>query len=169
MENPNKGGMYLKQAYEYFKNREDVLFLIIGGDKNTQLANNVINISYIFDEIQIAKYYSAADLFIYPSLADSFGLVVAEAMACELPVITFETGGIPEILKHEEHGYIAKQKDIKDFIKGIELFIENPDLKLKASLIARETIERKFNIDKMIDTYTQLYDEVFEKRKQVKK
>jgi len=166
-ENPNKGGVYLKKVYEYFKDREDILFLIIGGDENSQLDNNIINISYIFDETEMAKYYSAADLFIYPSLADSFGLVVAEAMACKLPIITFATGGIPEIMQHVEHGYIAEQKNSEDFIKGIELFIENIDLKIKAGSMARENIEKNFTIDKMINDYTRLYDEVFEKRKKV--
>jgi glycosyltransferase involved in cell wall biosynthesis len=161
-QNPNKGGEYVKQAYESLKDREDLLFIAIGGEEIAYIAPNYLNVAYVYDEELMAKYYSASDLFIYPSLADTFGLVAAEAMACNTPVITFETGGIPEVVKHLKTGYIAKYKDSTDFINGINMFLNDDNLRINTGQNARKVIEDKFTLDIMINNYIQLYKETAE-------
>ncbi len=64
----------------------------------------------------VAKYLSASDIFLYPTLMDSFGLIIAESLACSCPVVTFHTGGTAELVIHKENGYVARHKDYDDLL-----------------------------------------------------
>ena len=105
----------------------------------------------------MAEYYAASDLFLYPSLADNCPLVVLESMASGTPVIAFETGGIPELITNMRSGYIARYKNVDDFVKGISLFLNDVDLRAKAGLSARKDVEKHFTLDKMVTLYDELY------------
>lgn len=154
-----KGGNYLVQAYEALKHRADLFFVTIGGNKD-DTKENWLNIDYIHDTWRLAQYYAASDLFVYPSLAESFGLVVGEAMACGTPAVAFSVGGIPEIVNHMETGYLAEYKDAADFIKGILYFIDDPEKLKKAGQKASLDIHENFSLQKMINEYLALYEEL---------
>jgi glycosyltransferase involved in cell wall biosynthesis len=160
LKNPAKGGEYIQKTYEYFKDNKDILFVCTGGKERNYRNDNFLEFEYIKDENLMAKFYSASDLFIYPSLADNSPLVVLESLACQTPVIAFKTGGIPEQVKHMQSGYIANYKDEEDFIKGIETFLSSENLISNAKLIARQTIEENFTLDKMISEHIKLYKEI---------
>ncbi len=147
--NPQKGGKYVVQAYNHFKSNPDIVFLCIGGKKEFN-APNWVDIPYISDEKTMALYYSAADLFIYPSMAETFGLVVAEAMACGTPVVAFNNTAIPEIVDHVQNGYLAENRNIEDFINGINLFLNNDEIRNFAVANSRLKIGKYFTLDKMI-------------------
>ena len=108
----------------------------------------------------MAQYYSSADLYIFPTLADNAPLTVLEAMACGLPVVTFDTGGVPEIVKHMESGYVAKYKDQDDFNQGLFLLLNDEELREKMSKKAVETIREKFTLDIMVNNYIKLYEQL---------
>jgi len=154
------GGDYLLKALEQIDD-ENVFFLDIGSkenlDKRVKKTIQWASIKYINNETTMAEYYAAADLFLYPSLADNCPLVVLESMACGTPVITFETGGIPELITNMRSGYIARYKDVDDFVKGINLYLNDADLRTKAGLSARRAVEEHFTIEKMLDLYEELY------------
>jgi len=163
LKNPAKGGEYVKKAYEYFKNNGDILFVCTGGQKRQYISDNFLEFEYITDENLMAKFYSASDLFIYPSLADNSPLVVLESLACGTPVVAFATGGIPEQVNHLEAGYVAGYKDEQDFIKGTELFLFDENLRHNCGLNARRVVEEKFTLDKMVSEYIKLYEEISNK------
>lgn len=160
--NPQKGGKYVLEAYNKLKNNTDILFICIGGKNKEINASNWIEIPYINDENTMALYYSAADLFIYPSLAETFGLVIAESMSCGTPVIAFNNSAIPELITHNQTGYLAENENINDFMNGINSFLADEKLRISASGQARNTVLEKFTLDKMIDNYISLYNEVFD-------
>lgn len=164
-ENPFKGGKYIKKIINILRSKQDIHLICVGGQGEDSA--NVTNVPYLFDDSHLAKYYSAADLFIYPTLADTFPYVILESMACGTPVVSFQAGGVPEQLEHLETGYIAKYKDLEDFLKGILLFMENKRFRMTASQKAREVIEEKFTLDRSIDEYEKLYHEIWEKRKRL--
>ena len=160
IKNPQKGGKYLYEAYNRLKNNAELLFLNIGGGNSSKLTKNWIDVPYINDEKTMALYYSASDLFVYPSMAETFGLVVAEAMSCGTPVVAFNNTAIPEIIEHMKTGYLAENKNIEDFINGINLFLSNDELIKSAIIQSRKKIELFFTLDKMISNYINLYQEV---------
>ncbi|KPJ57002.1 hypothetical protein AMJ49_03100 [Parcubacteria bacterium DG_74_2] len=158
--NPFKGWQFIEKTLEHYKNDKGILFLSIGGKKEGQF-NNIRYIKYIDDDSLLAKYYSVADIFLYPSLADTFGLVVAESLACGTPVITFNTGGIPELVFHKKNGYIAKYKDFDDLINGIEYIFGLNETEIKEmSKNCVKKIKENFTLDKMTEEYLKLYKEI---------
>ncbi len=158
--NPQKGGKYLIETYKRLRNKNDYLFINLGADKPGE-KKNWLDIPYITDEKHLALYYSAADLFIYPSMAEVFGLVVAEAMACCTPVVAFNNTAMPELINHMQTGYLAENKNVEDFIEGIKTFMENDNLRKNAGISSRERVELKFTLDRMINEYIELYLEVY--------
>ena len=142
---------------EWVRKKNEYFFLIIGGEVDV-FEENVRYISYLSDKSIIAKYLSAADVFIMPSLQEVFGLVAAESMACGTPVVGFNTGGIPEIIDHKISGYTSKCHDFGDLIKGVEYicnleFSEYEKMSDKAKFRVKENFGKK----KMIESYSKIY------------
>ena len=159
--NPYKGWEYVEKIIKKFKERDDMYFICIGGDNNLlyKQDSNVHYVPKISDPAILAKYYSSADFFLYPSLADSFGLVVAESMSCGTPVLTFETGGILEIVEHKINGYIAKYRDTEDLIIGLEYLLNLSEFEY--NIMSDNSIKRikdNFTEEKMIEKYVELYN-----------
>lgn len=163
--NPSKGGNFIIDAMDHFKDDENVVFLVVGHEIDLE-RNNLISKGYIFDQNELAKYYSSADLFIFPSLSETFGFVTVEAMACGTPVISFDYSATSEIVQHMECGYLAKYKDSKDFINGIATFLNDDELRSHASISARRIFLEKFTLNKCLQGYQNLYQEIWNKNKE---
>lgn len=68
--------------------------------------------------------YNSADVFVLPSLEDNLPNTIMEAMACGVPCVGFNVGGIPEMIEHKKTGYVAKERDADDLAKGINWVLE---------------------------------------------
>lgn len=111
-------------------NRLDSRFqlVIVGTDDiiEKQLPNNVIKIRRTANPKELAKIYSSADLFINPTREENYPTVNMEAIACGTPVITFNTGGSPEI-PDENTGAVVKTNSLEEMYKLIiEIYNNNP-------------------------------------------
>lgn len=160
--NPFKGWQYIEKTIERFKDNKNILFLSIGGKKESQqFINQVRYVKYTDDDSLLAQYYSAADLLLYPSLADTFGLVVAESLSCGTPVVTFKTGGIPEIVTNKKTGYIAEYKNLNDLIKGVEYVfgLTNDEIR-EMSQDSTQRIRENFTLDIMTNNYLDRYQRI---------
>jgi protein O-GlcNAc transferase len=155
--NPSKGGEYFHKVYDCLKSNE-FFFISIGGNKTGFKDKNWMEIDYIDDQIKMASYYSLSDLLVYPSVNDVFGLVVAESLACGTPVVTFRTGGIPEIVEHMKTGYIAPQGDIDKIIDGVMIYYNNVELRKRVEIDGPLRVKQKFSVDVMVDNYIRLYE-----------
>ena len=122
-----KGFRYLKEACEHLmQDRPDLAsemgVVVLGGDAQTvksALPLPVYTVGYLNNEAEIAQLYNAVDLFVTPSLQDNLPNTIVEAMACGTPCVGFHVGGIPEMISHEQDGYVARYKDSNDFAHGI--------------------------------------------------
>ena len=162
LNNPYKGGEYVKKIIN-LHDKSEILFINIGGGTLTEKGNRVWNISYLSDSAQMAKYYSASDLYLYPTLADNCPLVVLEAMACGLPVLSFNTGGIPELVKHMETGYISKYKNIDELNNGLLRILNDTDLRENMGVKAIEIVQKLFTKEIMNQKYLALYNNLLQK------
>ncbi len=84
-------------------------------------------LGYVSDARRIAQVYSAADLFVTPSLEDNLPNTIMEAMACGVPCVGFKVGGIPEMIDHLKTGYVARYQDEDDLAQGIEWALTQAD------------------------------------------
>jgi glycosyltransferase involved in cell wall biosynthesis len=145
---PYKGWPYLQKALELLKDDDTTkgaTVLIFGSAYNKEIADAIPFktrfMGYLLDEYSMALVYNAADVFVAPSLAESFGYVVMEALSCGTPVVGFPVGGFPEMISHKENGYLAKYKDAADVSEGIKFCLDNnirgyllPDIRPEATL-----------------------------------
>jgi len=164
--NPQKGFSYLINALKKIKDKTNVSLLIVGDNGRFKLDGfETINAGLIDSERKIAEYYACADILLYPSIQDNCPLVVLEAMSCGLPVVTFNTGGIPELVQHKKTGYIAKYKNVDDLTKGINLLLKNPGLRKKYGVQSRRRIIEKFTLKKQVQNYLRLYHKLLDGNK----
>ena len=122
-----KGFRYLKEACEHLVQNYPELarqmgVVVLGGDAETMksaLPLPVYTVGYLSNEAEIAQLYNAVDLFVTPSLQDNLPNTIVEAMSCGTPCVGFNVGGIPEMISHEQDGYVARYRDSQDFAHGI--------------------------------------------------
>ncbi len=108
----------------------------------------------------IADYLSVADLFMLPSETESFGLSALEAMACEVPVIATNTGGLPEVVLDRETGFLVPVGDTAAMAeRAIELFRDEAKHRAMAARGRAWAIER-FNTETVIPQYERLYERI---------
>jgi L-malate glycosyltransferase len=106
-----------------------------------------------------APILQISDLFLLPSETESFGLAALEAMAEGVPVISSNTGGIPEVNKHEFSGYLSNVGDIEDMSKNA-LKVLSSDENLKKFRTQALVQAHQFSITSILPMYEKLYDEV---------
>jgi len=114
---------------------------------------------------QVEEVLSVADLFIMPSEKESFGLAALEAMACEVPVISSNAGGIPELNVQGVTGFMSEVGDVEDMVKNALTILDPqnlPDFKRNALARAKE-----FDINNIMPRYEAFYDEVLDRFKAV--
>lgn len=111
----------------------------------------------IYDHrILMSLIYSSADVYVSPTLAESFGKTIAEASLCCTPVVCFGIGGTLDLVKHKNTGYLAKYKDSEDLLKGIQWVIENNDNQ-SIGQKAREYINSFCNSDLVIQQHQEMW------------
>ena len=158
VKNPFKGREFVSEAFEKLKNRNDILFLNIGGEES-QKSENWLDFGYVNNPKTMAKLYSAADIFLFPTLADNCPLTAIESLACGLPVVTFETGGVPEIVENEKSGLIVEYKNGEKLVKALEKLLDNDELREKMAENA-VNVSKKFSSKIMAEEYFELYKEL---------
>jgi glycosyltransferase involved in cell wall biosynthesis len=127
--------------------------------KNLILHKNMKPLPYL-NSIELAQLYSSVDALIFPSRLEGFGLVVAEAMACGLPVIIANSSALTELVDHNITGFLCEKDNIDDFVKTILHLRDNPKLCKTIGENAKNPAIEKFNISSMIENYILLYTSV---------
>jgi len=107
----------------------------------------------------MAALYSVADVFVNPSLQESFGYTILESMLCGTPVVGFNTGAISEIIQHKINGYLAAMKSAEDLAAGI-LWILRSEKAETISKNARSTMLKKFQEEEASAAHISLYKRI---------
>jgi glycosyltransferase involved in cell wall biosynthesis len=148
-----KGLQYVNKIIDQYKNNPNILFITLWNFESKKISDNLREIWYISQEM-VSKYFNSADIFLYPTLMDSFGLVVSESISCWCPVVTFETWWVPEIVKHKKDWYVAICKDYTDLVFGFERVLNN---------VVSPKLDDMFTQQRMVDEYSDLYFSLFDK------
>jgi glycosyltransferase involved in cell wall biosynthesis len=129
------------------------------------LQEHVIFIDEVPQE-ELVAFYSMADIFVLPSIVnengetEGLGVVMLEAMACELPVIASNVGGIPDIIRNGETGLLVRPKDPQEISQKIITILT--DEKLRRALIenGRDVIDATFSWEVVSNNFMNLYRDV---------
>lgn len=158
IKNEFKGGKEVLKLANRYTNRDDILFVVIGetDKKYEEEYRNLVIYPQIGKKEELATFYNASDALLFPSYRENFPLVILEAMACDIPVVAYDVGGIKESLEHKITGYIARYRDQKDLAAGLEYVLHTH---FKSDTIRKRSIER-FSLAKMIDRYEELYGDM---------
>lgn len=108
----------------------------------------------------IREKLGQADLFLLPSQLESFGLAALEAMACEVPVIATNAGGVPEVIENGVDGYLVEPGDVKPAAKYAIDLLSRADRGREMGQIARKNARRKFCANDVIPMYERYYEQV---------
>ena len=101
-----------------------------------------------------------ADVLLLPSEFESFGLVALEAMSCEVPVVATNVGGIPEVVKHGETGFLGELGNVKQMGEQVLRILKDPDLKAKMAAAGRRRAVEVFDQRNIVPLYEKYYEKV---------
>ncbi len=144
--------------------------LMIGDGPERNQAEALCRELHICDDIRflgkleaVEEVLSVADLFMMPSEKESFGLAALEAMACEVPVISSNVGGVPELNVQGETGFLSEVGDIEDMTRKALFILDKNNL----STFKKKALERaqQFDIEKILPLYESYYRKVIESTK----
>jgi N-acetyl-alpha-D-glucosaminyl L-malate synthase BshA len=125
---------------------------------------NCDHVRFLGKQDAIEDLLAIADLFILPSEQESFGLAALEAMACEVPVISSNAGGIPEINIQGQTGFLSNVGDVEDMAKNA-IYILEDEARLKQFKKNAFQQAKQFDIKKILPVYVDYYTKVIEAAK----
>lgn len=143
--------------------REGKISLVAFGppqDDLKKLTRGIKSFGYIEDNERLATIYSAADAFLLPSKEDNLPNTMLEAMACGTPVLSFEVGGIPDMIKNGVTGYMAPPFDSEKFGDSVLRLVFNGQERKRMSINCRRLIENKFKLRDQARSYLNLFQEL---------
>jgi len=111
---------------------------------------------------EINKILCLSDLFLLPSTKESFGLAALEAMANAVPVISSNAGGLPEVNEHGVSGFLSSVGNVEEMAENA-LYILEDENRLKKFKEAAQQVSQKFDIEKILPHYEQVYEEAIRK------
>lgn len=112
----------------------------------------------------LIKLYKISDIFIFPSVIESFGIVIIEAMAAGLPVIACKVPGSKDLIKNNRNGFLICKDNTQQFVDTINNFYGNKNLLKRIKLSCLGSV-RKFDWIKVSDRYIDLYTKIIKKNK----
>lgn len=160
-----KGGDLLAAALQRLSPalRRELMLLVMGdGDDGVTrgLGLDVRRLGQVVDPETKSLAYSAADLFLFPTRGESFGLVALESLACGTPVVSFRVGGVPDHVRHGTTGLLAEPGDAAGFADAVLALLEDPARREAMGRAARCMVADEYTIELEAKRYLSIYRQV---------
>jgi glycosyltransferase involved in cell wall biosynthesis len=134
-----------------------------------ELDIEIESIGYVNDNDKLSTIYSAADIFILPSLEDNLPNTMLEAMACGTPVVSFEVGGMPDVIQNGVTGYMAPCFNSEELGALILNLTFNEKKRKQMGKNCRKLIKTKFKLTDQAENYLELFEDLLKKGKTISK
>jgi glycosyltransferase involved in cell wall biosynthesis len=164
---PQKGLEYLIKAVPIVLKKCDVLFVIAGDGpmmselvemvKQTGLQDKVLFPGYVKN---ISRFFACLDIFVIPSIAEGLSITTIEAMACGLPVVASNVGGLPELVGNEKNGLLVEPRNEAQLAEAITSLLRDSDARKRYGVIGKEAVSQKFTKETMVVNTINVYNEV---------
>lgn len=159
--NNRKGLKYFVELSKRLPNDYQIILVGLTKQQINELPSNIIGIERTESVKELADLYSVANVFINPTLEDTFPTTNLEALACGTPVVTFRSGGSPEAVS-EETGIVVEKEDLNGLEKAIYKIKEKN--KEYYQVVCRQRAEKYFDKKKCFSKYIKLYQEILNQK-----
>ena len=150
----------LSQLKEQYSGPVRLLVFGATADENLQCCYPTLFLGHLNCDSLLCEAYNAADVFVCPSREDNLPNTVMEALACGTPVAAFAVGGIPDMVLDGENGCLATPNQPDSLAKCIAIILENADMRLRMAKNARESVEARYSMPVIAQSYIHLYEDV---------
>lgn len=154
--NTLKGFQYLLEALNLLDENRYALLVFghVSKEQLSKIKQEIILAGYINNEIEMAELYNIADVYVSPSLQETFGFTVCESLACGTPAVTFKIGGLIDQIDHKSNGYLAEVKNVDDLVCGINYCASHvASMKNNACMAIK-----RYSYEKIGEKYKELLD-----------
>lgn len=166
LDDRRRGGPVLREALGRLDSKARDWKLILAGSGGSAwkkaLPVSLTELGSLRDDRSLSLAYAAADVFVFPTAADNLPNAVIESMACGTPVVSFDVGGVADVVRHMETGYLARPADAADLAVGIERFMADPSLAHRLGEQARRRVEAEHTLDLQAQRFEALYHRLLE-------
>jgi glycosyltransferase involved in cell wall biosynthesis len=160
-----KGLDLLLSAAEGLATTADLCLVAVGrGLQEELLPKQSRVIEYISDDVSMSHLYSAADLFVIPSLQDNFPNTMLEAISCGTPVVGFNVGGLPDLVREGQTGRLVVPGDVSGLRQAILDLLSLPNLLATLGAECRQVATSEFSLTIQANRYAALYAQILEDR-----
>lgn len=160
-ETPRKGGDLLEKSLRQLESDGDLALLAFGNAdvESLDVSLPVEHLGYL-TEPDLRLAYSTADVTVVPSRQDNLPNIALESLACGTPCVAFEVGGLPDMVRHRETGYLARPFDCGDLAAGIRWVVADDERREVLGVRAREDVVERFSADVVTERYVDLYEDI---------
>ncbi|WP_202614462.1 glycosyltransferase family 4 protein [Halostella litorea] len=167
--NEQKGVPYLLDAFEHIRTNFDARLILLGEDKLSEDRTEMIRNSddIIWQEripySEMPKVYNISDISILPSVTmvnnqEQFGVAVIEAMACGLPTVVTDVGGLPYVVEAEETSKVIQERSVDQIVSALVELLESSQLRSRLGKNGRERAVSKFGKEVVADQLFEYYE-----------
>jgi len=158
-----KGTEYAEDALSKINSRKPIWLITFGAKNNMSILRGkypIVELGWTNDTELVATALSASDMFLMPSIAEAFGLMAIEAMACGVPVIAFEGTSLPEVIHAPEGGIVVPMKDSTALALAIEELLEDETKRQKIANNALKIARQEYTVELYVKRHLDLYKTV---------
>jgi glycosyltransferase involved in cell wall biosynthesis len=156
--NERRKGLHLLVEALRRLDQPPLLLLAGNGDVPAGVESRVLG--SVSDETVLRDAYRAADVFAVPTIADVLAQTAQESIACGTPCVSFDRGGVTEVVRHLETGYQAELGSVDSLARGLAALLDDDALIAKLSGHCRDVATREYGVDLQVSRYVELYEEV---------
>lgn len=174
LDNEKHLDVLVKSFAKLAKKYDDVHLLLVGSGNAESDLIDLVNKFDLVDQVTFTglvseedKYelHHVGDIFVVPSPNELQCLAMLEAMACGKPVVAVDAGALPELVHHDENGYIVSVDDVNGFVRAISMILDKPERMIEFGKKSRE-ISTHHEVSLIIPQFVKLYEEVIEESRQ---
>lgn len=159
---PHKGFDLLRSAIQHLRGQVDGMQLVVFGQSTPREPEDmgfpVHYVGHLYDDLSLQILYSAADVMVIPSRRENLPNTGVESLTCGTPVVAFDACGLPDIVRHQQTGYLAKPFDAEDLARGIQWVLADVERPTLLGVNARKDAVARFSYPVVARQYLSVYE-----------
>lgn len=162
-DNPIKGCEYIYEALPFLEEKEKTVLVTVGDGtipEGIKRAYRVLELGWLNDENLVADFMLMCDIFLMPSIAESFGYMALEAMAAQTPVISFEGTVVEEIIDTPRCGLSVTYRSSRALREAVDFLILHKDMREEMGREGRKRVEKEYLFREYVRKHRELYAEI---------